>query len=72
MNNGKTMCRICQQALEKESPQSTRQYNPLTFRIAWMHQDCFADALWDIWDIPAKSEAYETRLDEYDLLPDSF
>ncbi len=39
--------------------------NPISFRVANMHSDCFEDALDIAAEMPAKNIDYENRQDEY-------
>jgi len=39
--------------------------NPITFRNANMHFDCYRDALDQIEEIPSKNKNYANRYDEF-------
>jgi hypothetical protein len=60
-------CVICGDGLFSEHPNTIRQPNPLTFRMAWMHLRCCMDAFEQIADVPAKNPEYQDRLEEYNM-----
>lgn len=61
------ICRICRGSLDTESPYVIREVNPLTFRYAWMHDECWQEAYEDLGDLLANDPAkYFSRKDEYE------
>ncbi len=63
----KVKCRICGYTMDSENPFVFRDRNPLTFRIAWMHADCFNNACEQMMEIPASNDAFENRYEEFEF-----
>lgn len=58
-------CVLCGEAMNAESPYEVFDYNPMTFREAWMHGFCADVALQDLRFQDASSSDYQSRYDEY-------
>lgn len=60
------ICRLCRQELDTEHPDSVHGVNPKTFRMAWMHWDCFMDEYQQTeYEKPKNETDYMSRQDEY-------
>jgi hypothetical protein len=59
-------CAICKSRMSSEHPNTVRQHNPLTFRMAWMHLRCCIGGFEEIAGMPAKGKTYKDRLEEYE------
>lgn len=58
-------CAICKDKLEVDHPNNIYDVNPITYRKAWMHFDCYCMALDDLKDEKSQHTDFDSRYDEY-------
>ncbi len=59
-------CAICRTKLDKEHPTSIYKLNPKSFRMGWMHIECFQEEYEALRDKPPlKNKKFLNRLEEY-------
>lgn len=60
-----TICGLSIKIYEFDLQTAFKGKNPITFRIANMHFDCFEDALEIAKETESKKQNYQNRYDEY-------
>lgn len=62
----KMICKLCNQSLDTEHPDSVYGVNPETFRKAWMHWFCFLSSYESLEGQESTDINFFDRQDQYD------
>lgn len=59
-------CAICRTKLDKQQPTSIYRLNPKSFRMGWMHIECFEEEYESLkYKKPLKNSSFFNRLEEF-------
>jgi len=63
----KKRCVLCKKMMNIDAePEATHQRNPETFRLAWLHWQCFRFAYEEMEDSKNFNPVYSSRTEEYE------